>query len=141
LLTDEEIVADLEDLVASKTPDEDYTDIFEARATAVFEEEQAVEHALMAERRQGGDLLPMGMATKENPFARAREYNRIRREIRRRYNFYLSALDNYSYSAFLTGLTPDFLSTNQRRAAARQAAAEALRRERERARNKEVEEV
>jgi hypothetical protein len=139
LLTDDEIIAELEAIVeAGYDTGEDFTDLFEERAREVLHEKESVEYALWRELHKAKGLFPVEWDTKEKPFERVKERDRIRKKVRARYDRFLAALDNYSYSAYLSGETEDFISTSKRDMDRKKRAKETLEREREKALREEA---
>jgi transcriptional regulator with XRE-family HTH domain len=127
LLSDDEVLQSLEGLVEETPLTTDVTDVIAQEMTEAFAEEAKVEAALVNEWVRGsGDLLPT-----QDAFARHKEYTRIKRELRGRYERFYRALEAFNRALFAQGETGDFVMFGStRRMEAKRAAAQALQRER-----------
>jgi transcriptional regulator with XRE-family HTH domain len=133
LITDKNVVENFKRM-GSGSDSQAIPDRFEQEWSETVQEEAALLDALTKEWTRGGALLPkleQGPNGVERAFVRHKEFERLRREIRRRYGRYYRALEAFSRFLYFSGRTDDYVIVNKRLQTvdAERAATRALREE------------
>jgi transcriptional regulator with XRE-family HTH domain len=116
LITDRDVVENFKRM-GSGSGRQAIPDRFEQEWSETAQEEAKLLDALTKESTRGGALLPkleQGPNAVERAFARHKEFERLRREIRGRYGRYYRALEAFSRFLYFSGRADDYMIVNKR---------------------------
>jgi hypothetical protein len=125
LMSDDELLAEWEDLVESKSILEDASDVLAKEHQEVFAEEARVERALTSLLNRRGTFLG------DDDWERPKVYSRVRRMLRARYEYVLRGIEALNINLYAQGEAEDVVTFSKRRMDLLRPQLEELRRQRE----------
>jgi transcriptional regulator with XRE-family HTH domain len=125
LMSDDELLAEWEDLVAGKSILEDASDVLQGELQEAFAEEARVQRALAGLVNRRGTILG------DDDWERGKEYRRMRRMLQARYDYVYRGIEVFNVNLFAQGEAEDVVTYSRRRMDLLRPQLEELKKQRE----------